>query len=80
MTEETTKKIEELGKALDESVENIQKETEQIEQRIMFGLRLATSAQILQGMLSGQVTRTDNDQLIQMSVDLADKLIEACQE
>ena len=69
----------ELDDALDKSIENIQKDTEQLEQNLMFGLRLATSAQIMQGMLSGQVTRSNNDQLIKMSVELADKLIERCQ-
>ena len=68
-----------LDDALDKSIENIQKETEQLEQNLAFGLRLATATQIMQGMIAGKVTRNNNDQLIEMSVELADKLIERCQ-
>ena len=77
MTDETSKKIEALKEALEEPIEL---PTEEIQAHYMFGLRLATSAQILQGMIAGQVKRNNNDQLIEMSVDLADKLIEACQK
>lgn len=61
---------------LAKSLENIQEETEQLEQNLAFGLRLATATQILQGLLAQRNGLEES--LVDEAIKYADKLIERC--
>ena len=72
MTKETTQKIEELKESLDEA----QLATKEQHDSFMFGLRLATATQIMQGLLAAG--EKPGEPLLKKSVEMADRLIELC--
>jgi hypothetical protein len=67
------------------AAEQLQEETDRLEKEFLFGLRLATATQLMQGMLAdGAISQNESsshiNRLIARAVSMANDLMEKCKE